>query len=201
MIDIKLVFWFTADESSKLIKAAKAWWERTETWVRWPLTQMDALTASIGIVNLLAYQRDIQRFPNEPEELYRKRVKYALINAKDAGSKVGFIAIFERLGIGYVELEERFDEVEWDVITLRLLDSQLSDNSELLDHVIRKYGRTCRRYRLEVISPISIGVSVIELGHSWSLDVARQPNDPLTVNVGVQTTDGGHSWSLDVARI
>jgi hypothetical protein len=201
MIDIKLVFWFTADESGKLIRAAKVWWERAESWIRWPLTQMDALTASIGIVNLLAYQRDIQRFPSEPEDLYRKRVKYALINAKDAGSKVGFIAIFERLGIGYVELEERFDEVEWDVITLRLSDSQLSDNSELLDHVIRKYGRTCRRYRLEVISPISIGVSVIELGHLWSLDVARQPNDPLTVNVGVQTTDGGHSWSLDVARI
>lgn len=201
MINIKLVFWFTAEESSKLIKAAKTWWERAESWIRWPLTQMDALTASIGIVNLLAYQRDIQRFPNEPETLYRKRVKYALINAKDAGSKVGFIAIFERLGIGYVELEERIDEVDWDVITLRLSDSQLSENTALLDLIIQKYGRTCRRYRLEVITPIAINVGLVELGHSWSLDVARQPNVPLTVNVSVPTTDGGHSWSLDVAQI
>lgn len=172
MIDIKLIFWFTADESNKLIKAAKAWWERTETWVRWPLTQMDALTASIGIVNLLAYQRDIQRFPSEPEDLYRKRVKYALINAKDAGSKTGFIAIFERLGIGYVELEERVDEVEWDVITLRLSDSQLAENTALLDLIIQKYGRTCRRYRLEVITLISVGVTINDIGHLWSLDVA-----------------------------
>jgi hypothetical protein len=172
MIDIKLIFWFTADESGKLIKAAKVWWERAESWIRWPLTQMDALTASIGIVNLLAYQRDIQRFPNEPEELYRKRVKYALINTKDAGSKVGFIAIFERLGIGYVQLEERVDEVDWDVITLRLSDSQIAANTELLDLIIQKYGRTCRRYRLEVITPISIGVVIEDAGHLWSLDVA-----------------------------
>lgn len=199
MIDIQLIFWFTADESTKLITAAKAWWERAETWVRWPLTQMDALTASIGIVDLLAYQRDIQRFPAEPEDLYRKRVKYALINAKDSGSKAGFIAIFERLGIGYVEIEERVDEVEWDVITLRLSDSQLSENSELFDHIIQKYGRTCRRYRLEVISPISISVSVVEIGHSWSLDVVEQEIEPWLAEAGMQSTDIGHSWSLDIA--
>ncbi|AWX99505.1 phage tail protein [Marinomonas primoryensis] len=199
MIDIKLVFWFTADESSKLIKAAKTWWERAESWIRWPLTQMDALTASIGIVNLLAYQRDIQRFPSEPENLYRKRVKYALINAKDAGSKTGFVSIFERLGIGYVELEERDDEVDWDVITLRLSDSQLSENTSLLDLIIQKYGRTCRRYRLEVISPISISVGLIELGHSWSLDVAEQKIEPMVAESGVVGSDIGHSWSLDIA--
>jgi hypothetical protein len=200
MIDIKLVFWFTADESSKLIKATKAWWERTETWVRWPLTQMDALTASIGIVNLLAYQRDIQRFPNEPEELYRKRVKYALINAKDAGSKVGFIAIFERLGVGYVEIDERIDDVDWDVISLRLLDSQLSENTEILNYIIQKYGRTCRRYQLTVFTPIEMTVGVFEVGHMWSLDVAQQIIDPWEANSTMQNTAIGHSWSLDVAR-
>jgi hypothetical protein len=200
MIDIKLIFWFTAEESSKLIKAAQAWWERAESWIRWPLTQMDALTASIGIVNLLAYQRDIQRFPEEPEDLYRKRVKYALINAKDAGSKAGFIAIFERLGIGAVEIVERFDDVDWDVVSIRLSDSQLSENTALLDLIIQKYGRTCRRYRLEVIIPISIGVSVIEVGHSWSLDVAKQTIEPWEARSTIQNTTVGHSWALDVAK-
>ena len=199
MIDIKLIFWFTAEESGRLITAAKTWWNRAESWIRWPLTQMDALTASIGIVNLLAYQRDIQRFPSEQEDLYRKRVKYALINAKDSGSKAGFIAIFERLGIGYVEIEERVDEVDWDVITLRLSDSQLSENTALLDLIIQKYGRTCRRYRLEVITPISVSLSIVEIGHSWSLDVAEQTNEPMVAETSVVSSDIGHTWSLDIA--
>ncbi len=200
MIDIKLVFWFTADESTKLIKAAKTWWESVETWIRWPLTQMDALTASIGIVNLLAYQRDIQRFPEEPEELYRKRVKYALINAKDAGSKAGFTAIFERLGIGAVEILERVDEVDWDIVNLRMSDSQLSENTELLDHITQKYGRTCRRYELTVLTPAGVSVGAFDTGHVWSLEVAQQIIEPLTATSTVKQATLGHSWHLDVAK-
>jgi len=83
-------------------------------------------------------------------------VKYAFLNAKDAGSKAGFIRIFERLGIGYVEIEERFDVENWDVIKIRLSDSQLAKKTELLNLIIRKYGRTCRRYTFEVITFVAI---------------------------------------------
>ncbi len=172
MIDIKLRFWLSADETAKLIVAAKTWWARAETWVRWPLGQMDPLTCELGILNLLAGQRDIERFATEPESLYRLRVKYALINAQDAGSKAGFIAIFARLGIGYVEIEERVDPVDWDVVLLNLSNSQLAQNPDLLQHIIHKYGRTCRRYQLVVLTPITTGMDMQATGHHWDLDVA-----------------------------
>jgi hypothetical protein len=98
-------------------------------------------------------------------------VKYAEQNAMDAGSKAGFIQIFDRLGIGYLEMLEREDEVNWDVISLRLSDSQIAENIDLLDYVIQQYGRTCRRYRLEVLTSIPVGLVVSDVGHLWSIDV------------------------------
>ncbi|EOF6267785.1 hypothetical protein ACK1GW_005077, partial [Salmonella enterica] len=68
----------------------------------------------------------------ESLSLYRKRVKYAFINAQDAGSVAGFKAIFERLEIGFVEIQERQPGIDWDIILLRLTDSQVSDNTALL---------------------------------------------------------------------
>lgn len=56
---------------------------------------------------------------------YLENVQHAFVNARDAGSKQGFIQIFERLGIGYAEIEERFDAVNWDV-KIRLTDSQVA---------------------------------------------------------------------------
>lgn len=172
MINIKLPFWLSADETKKLITAATNWWQRAQDWVRWPLTQLDPLTATIAMVDLLAWQRDIQRFPEEPENLYRLRVKYALINAQDAGSKAGFIRIFERLGIGYLEIEERVDPVDWDVILLSLSDSQLGQNQELIERIITKYGRTCRRYQLVILTPITVSTPVFSNDVSYSYDVA-----------------------------
>ncbi len=53
-------------------------------------------------------------------------MKYAFINAKDSGSVAGFIAIFERLGIGNVLIKERQPHIDWDVIILVLNDEQLT---------------------------------------------------------------------------
>lgn len=88
--------------------------------------------------------------------LFRKRVAFAFVNARDAGSVEGFINIFERLGIGYVELFERQPDIDWDVILVRVTDSQIADNTQLLIQIIRQYGRTCRRYQFEVITPESL---------------------------------------------
>ncbi|MCX4187161.1 phage tail protein [Methylophaga sp. OBS4] len=172
MIDIKLPFWLSADQTQKLITAAKAYWGNIETWLRWPLDQMDPLTCTPAILDVIAFSRDIERFTGEPLDLYRKRVKYALINAQDAGSKAGFIRIFERLGIGYIEIEERVDPVDWDVILLNLSDSQLAQNQELLDRIIYKYGRTCRRYQLQIITPITVSTPVFSNGFSYHYDTA-----------------------------
>jgi len=117
---------------------------------------MDADTCHLTVLDLLAWQRDISRFKDETESLYRLRVKFAFINAVDAGSTAGLKRILQRLGVGYVEIDERMPERDWDVVLLRLSDSQLSQNPELLRVLIQQYGRTCRRYDFVTITPVSL---------------------------------------------
>lgn len=149
---IKLPFWMDKGELRKIADLFEKWWQHGQLYLRYPLDTQDEDKCSERVLNLLAYQRDITRFEDEPLDLFRKRVKYAFINAREAGSKKGFVNIFERLGIGYVEIEERFDSVNWDVIKIRLTDSQIAKNHNLLMQIIRQYGRTCRRYQFEIIN-------------------------------------------------
>lgn len=134
---------------------------------------MNPDTCTVGVLNLIAWQRDITRFTGEPLWLYRLRVKYAFINAKDAGSVAGLNRIFHRLGIGYVEIEERSPVRDWDVIIIRLSDSQLSQNTALLRVLMDKYGRTCRRYEFDVITTIDMSITTIDFNNAWTTDVAR----------------------------
>jgi len=201
MNPIKLPFWLEGVELVKLRDAATAYWAKIEAWIKWPLTQFDALTCSEGILNLLAYQRDIQRFKDEPLDLYRKRVGFAYVNAEDAGSKIGFIRIFERLGIGYLEIDERVDPVDWDVVLLRLSDSQLSANMELLQKIIEKYGRTCRRYQLLVITLITVAIDVRDTGHTWWFDTAIQTPEPWQADATIDNRSTGNSWDLAIAKL
>ena len=201
MIEIKLPFWLSNAVFEGLRKAAVAYWGKIEEWITWPLTQFDALTCSEAILDLLAYQRDITQFTDEPLDMYRKRVALAYVNACDAGSKAGFEAIFARLGIGYLETEERSDPVDWDVVLLRLSDSQVAQNPDLLQRIIQKYGRTCRRYQLQVITPIVLGVEVRAVGHQYDYAVARQVMAPWVADVGADSRALGHSWSVDVAAL
>jgi len=201
MDPIKLPFWLEGVELVKLRDAVTAYWAKIEAWLKWPLTQFDALTCSEGVLNLLAYQRDIQRFKDEPLDLYRKRVGFAYVNAKDAGSKIGFIRIFERLGIGYLEIDERVDPVDWDVVLLRLSDSQLADHMELLQKIIEKYGRTCRRYQLQVITPMAVTIDAKDTGHVWWFDTAIQEPLPWSADAITDNRSTGNSWDLAVAKL
>lgn len=148
--------WMSKGEPQKLLKTLRRFWAEVYGWITWPLNQFDPLTCTVPLLNLMAYDRDITRFNGEPLALFRKRVAYAFINASDAGSVEGFISIFSRIGIGYVELLERQEGIDWDVITIRVTDSQISDNTQLLMQIIQQYGRTCRRYRFEVITSESM---------------------------------------------
>ena len=149
---LRLPTWMRKGEPDKLLKAARRFWAQVYGWITWPVSQFDPLTCSEPLLNLLAYDRDITRFNGEPLSLFRRRVAFAFINARDAGSVAGFISIFERLGIGYVELVERQPGLDWDVIQVRVSDSQIADNAQLLLQIIQQYGRTCRRYQFEVIT-------------------------------------------------
>ncbi|PHM64436.1 protein phage [Xenorhabdus stockiae] len=181
---LALPSWMDKGEPAKLLGAARAFWTQVHGWLTWPLAQLDAETCTEALLSVLAYQRDIQRFNGEPLPLFRKRVKYAFINAKDAGSIAGFIAIFERLGVGYVELLERQPEIDWDVIILRLSDSQIAANPDLLMNIIRQYGRTCRRYRFEVIAKNQLLMRVGSIGADYCTYAAAIPTQPLLIKVG-----------------
>lgn len=172
MIKLELPFWLDGAELAKLKAAAQAWWTKVEGWLRWPLLQMDAETCHPTILDLLAWQRDISRFRSEPESLYRLRVKFAFINAVDAGSVAGFKRIMQRLGVGYVEIEERLPDRDWDVVMLRLTDSQLSKNPDLLRVLIQQYGRTCRRYDFVTLTPLPVLVAVVHFNDDQQTLVA-----------------------------
>lgn len=156
---LKLPSWMDRGDPARLLRACVKFWLQVYEWITWPVKQFDALTCPEPLLNLLAYERDISRFRNEPLLLFRKRVAYAFINARDAGSIAGFIAIFERLGIGYVELLERQPDIDWDVITVRVSDSQLAASPELMLQIIRQYGRTCRRYQFEVLTSLTMFIN------------------------------------------
>lgn len=173
MIKLELPFWLSGTELTKLKAAAYTWWEKVEGWLRWPLLQMDAETCHITILDLLAWQRDITRFKGEPESLYRLRVKFAFINAVDAGSTAGMKRILQRLGVGYVEIEERHPDRDWDVVLLRLTNTQLANNQELLRVLIQQYGRTCRRYDFVTITPLPVGVVTVHFNDDQQTLVAR----------------------------
>lgn len=162
MIKLKLPFWLDGKELNRLKTASQSWWNKVEGWLQWPLLQMDAETCHLTVLDLLAWQRDISRFKDEPESLYRLRVKFAFINAVDAGSTAGLKRILQRLGVGYVEIDERLPDRDWDVVLLRLSDSQLSQNPELMRVLIQQYGRTCRRYDFVTITPVSLRIVAVD---------------------------------------
>ena len=158
LASMALPSWMNKGEPLALLRTARTFWAEVYGWITWPQRQFDPLTCIEPVLNLIAYDRDITRFSGEPLSLYRKRVAYAFINARDAGSVEGFINIFSRLGIGYVELVERQPDIDWDVILVRVTDSQIADNTQLMIQIIRQYGRTCRRYQFEVITSESLAI-------------------------------------------
>ncbi|USW97131.1 phage tail protein [Pseudomonas proteolytica] len=172
MIKLNLPFWLDGQQLTKLKAASQKWWETVEGWLQWPLLQMDADTCHLTVLDLLAWQRDISRFKDEPESLYRLRVKFAFINAVDAGSTAGLKHILQRLGVGYVEIDERMPDRDWDVVLLRLSDSQLSQNPELLRVLIQQYGRTCRRYDFVTITPVSLRIVAVDFNDDQQTLVA-----------------------------
>lgn len=172
MNKLKLPFWLSGPELTKLVATAQAWWAQVIEWLRWPYLQLDADTCHLAILELWAWQRDVTRFIGEPESLFRLRVKHAFINSVDAGSTAGLKRILVRLGVGYVEIEERMPERDWDVVLLTLSDSQLSDNPDLLRVLIRQYGRTCRRYDFVTITPVRLAVALVHFNDDQQTLVA-----------------------------
>lgn len=142
-------------EPAMLAQGIVSFWQQVRRWLLLPLAQQDPLTCSESLLALLAWERDIPRFNGEPLALFRKRVKFAYLNARDAGEVAGFKRIFERLDIGWCDVHERQAETDWDVITIEVTDSAIATNQQLMETLIQHYGRTCRRYRFQVVYPVT----------------------------------------------
>ncbi|RQM78609.1 phage tail protein [Aeromonas jandaei] len=160
-------------EPGFLAKGINAFWQRLKRWLLLPLAQQDPLTCSESLLALLAWERDISRFNGEPLPLFRKRVKFAFVNARDAGEVAGFKRIFERLGIGWCDIHERQEGAPWDVITIEVTDSALAGNQQLMETLIQHYGRTCRRYRFQVIYPVAGYIGYGQFDMSQEVFAAR----------------------------
>ena len=199
MIKIDLPFWLDGDEFTKLKASAQAWWEAVEGWMRWPLLQMDAETCHLAVLDLLAWQRDITRSRGEPEALYRLRVKFAFINAVDAGSVAGFQRIFQRLGIGTVQISERQPDRDWDIVQLHLSDQQLSDYPQLLDLVVHQYGRTCRRYELVSTTVLQLVIGVHEV-NSDQMTITAKFDDTQTIGLALASAEFNNDHMTLVTR-
>ena len=162
-----LRFWMAGPELSKLAIAAHEWFLKLGKWAIWPAMQLDPLECSLPVLNLLAWERNIKRYPGEPERLYRLRVKYAYANGRDSGSIAGWKRIFARLELPAVELEERLPGQDWDIINIVLDDSDMPDSQNVLEIIINDYGRTCRRYRFvsRVFLPVLVRSAGFDAGY------------------------------------
>lgn len=190
MININLPVWMNKGEVKKLAAIFAKFWQQVYDWLSWPLSQIDPLTCSETLLNLLAYQRDITRFNGEPLALFRLRVKYAFINAQDSGSIAGFAAIFERLGIGKIEQLERQANYDWDVIIIRVTDNQIAQNNTLMMALIRQYGRTCRRYIFEVVNDSILTISGGWFGADFQYYSAYVDLQPGVISLPLYTPPG-----------
>jgi GAF domain-containing protein len=162
----------TPREPAFLIAGITAFWQQVRSWLLYPLVCQDPLTCSPRLLGLLAWERDITRFDGEPLDLYRKRVKWAYLNARDAGDVAGFKRIFARLDLGWCELHERQADTDWDVITVEVTDSDAANNQTLMMVLIQHYGRTCRRYRFQVTYPQAATVRAARIDMSQQVVAA-----------------------------
>lgn len=149
----KLPIWMDGNNAQGLRSLSMRWWEQCLTWLQAPQTLGDALTAPLAVVDLLAYQRNVDRYPSEPERLYRLRVNHALINARDAGTRAGMERIFARLEMPVYALAERLAGYDWDMIKVEATLADYLHAADLLHIVMQAYRRTCRRWLLEVQAP------------------------------------------------
>jgi len=151
---LELPWWLGGTELTKLKTASEGFWQAVFEYAAWPQVQLDAEQCDRFMLPLLAWQRDITRFTDEPEQQYRLRIKHAYANALDAGSTAGLKRIFERLGLGYLDIAERQPDKDWDVVVLQVADSTLAQQPDYMSWLIQTYGRTCRRYEWAIMTPI-----------------------------------------------
>lgn len=179
MLNIKLPFWMRSHELKKLETAAHNLWKEVADWLGIPLSKFNLETCDLIIVDKTAYERKIARLDGEDEPIYRRRVKFAFANAKDAGIKEGMFRIFDRLGIPLYDIKERQADRDWDIVTFEISDDILSQHKNLVRLLVDTYGLTCRRYEYSVTDTIDQYIHIGAMNTQYTVDVAEhQKKDP-----------------------
>lgn len=156
----EIATWLNKGYAEKLVKAATGYWEQSRDYVMWAVNQKDESKNEEPVLGFLAWERLTTRLDDEPIELYRKRVQHALVNTIDAGEIASVKSIFERLGLEVINVRERINGRDWDIIAIDMTDSTLAGNSNLIPELIQLYGRTCRRYELTVHNKADVSLSL-----------------------------------------
>jgi hypothetical protein len=195
----KMPYWLAkpASELDKLRQGAVIFWQRFADMLAWPAKQLDPMTAELELVHLLAWERDIEQLPKETEQTYRTRVKFALKFAKGAGSTSGWHFMFEKLGTPWISIDERTDPTNWDVVSLQLLDSDLADETGLINNLVRQYGRTTRRYEYATIASMPLVAPPSDFALDSLTGFARLTNN-MAPKLGLAVMDNNSTF--DVAR-
>lgn len=156
----QIATWLNKGYAEKLVKAATGYWEQSRNYVMWAVQQKNEQQNEEPILGLLAWERLTQRLNSEPLDLYRKRVQHALVNTIDAGEIATIKDIFNRLDLQVINVRERIEGRDWDIIAIDMTDSALASAYELLPELIQLYGRTCRRYELTVHNLAAVSLSL-----------------------------------------
>lgn len=149
--NVELPTWLQGKNATALAAAASIYWQQVESYLLWWIEQLDETQSALPILDLLAWERGINRLDGESVEIYSLRIKHAVANSEDAGFGIGMERIFKRLGFGYIEINERVDGFDWDMVEIAMIEDEFSENQELVKELIRQYGRTCRRYFLSAL--------------------------------------------------
>lgn len=149
-----LPIWIVGDDANRLAQATEQYWLKLYEQLNWWLATQRSTTAHESILDLLAWERGIERLPGEPLDMYATRVQLAHINAMEAGSAAGLEQIFRRLGI-LAEVREKVPGLEWDQIQVSMQEQNFAGRERMIMELIETYGKTCRRYVLNVLTAVS----------------------------------------------
>ena len=161
--------WMAKGELAKFARAMTAYWRHVQAALELPLRRFDPLTAPLELVKLVAWERDVESLDKEPENIFRLRVANAFSFAKNSGDVKGFTNMLKTLGVGFSVLHERQQNMDFDIITIEIGSADLADKAYLINSVIRQYGRTCRRYRINVTFPASQKILHGQFSHSLQI--------------------------------
>ena len=161
--------WMAQGELAKFARAMTAYWRHVQDSLELPLRRFDPLTAPFELVKLVAWERDVELLDKEYENIFRLRVANAFSFAKNSGDVKGFTSMLKTLGVNFAVLHERQPEIDFDIIKIEIGSSDLSNNAYLINSVIRQYGRTCRRYRVNVTFPANQKILHGQFSHSLQI--------------------------------